>query len=121
MASTKTSKPFQQGQNGALLWDAHGRNPKAITFGPLKGALGSKEADIYLGDARIGWVEQVTEAENVARWGGNSRYKQEVVGYEITLFDDTDDATPAKIRPDAWRTRARAWIADRFNKGALPT
>lgn len=107
MATKKPPVPFQPGQEGADLWDAHGRNPKAITFGPLTGKLGG------LGDARIGFIDQVTEGENVSRVGGNARYRQTVATYEINLFGN--DKT-GKASPDSWRTRARVWIANRLSE-----
>lgn len=114
MATKKTPVPFQPGQDGADLWDAHGRNPKAITFGPLTGKLGGKQVDIYLGDARIGFIDQVTEGENVSRVGGNARYRQTVATYEVNLFGDNGDS--GKVHPEAWRTRARVWIANRLSE-----
>lgn len=103
MATKKTPAPLQPGQDGADLWDAHGRNPKAVTFGPLTGKLGGKQVDIYLGDARIGFIDQVTEGENVSRVGGNARYRQTVELVEKKGLRHVDDQEPRP--PDRAGTR----------------
>lgn len=81
-------------------------------FASYRNQQEGREANIFLDGYRIGLVERLVDAENVALRGGNSHYVYRVSGYRITVFDPkggTDDVEHT-VPPGAWKDAARAWI-----------